>query len=67
MPIADFIKQTFEGELALRTRCVECERYTERREDYQGVSVAVRKPRSSDDADSGDEEDMKPDEGMEML
>uniref|UniRef100_A0A3Q3VLA4 Ubiquitin carboxyl-terminal hydrolase n=1 Tax=Mola mola TaxID=94237 RepID=A0A3Q3VLA4_MOLML len=31
----------FQGQLVLRTRCLECESFTERREDFQDISVPV--------------------------
>ena len=44
--------------MALRTRCLECENFTERKEDYQDVSVPVRKEREKGD-DSDQEDDDK--------
>ncbi|XP_076871004.1 ubiquitin carboxyl-terminal hydrolase 1 isoform X2 [Brachyhypopomus gauderio] len=38
----DMLKQLFQGQLVLRTRCLECECYTERREDFQDISVPVQ-------------------------
>ena len=46
--------------MALRTRCLECERFTERREDYLDISVAVRQPQ----ADNEDEDDRDEEEGQ---
>uniref|UniRef100_A0A8C3G1F8 Ubiquitin carboxyl-terminal hydrolase n=1 Tax=Cyclopterus lumpus TaxID=8103 RepID=A0A8C3G1F8_CYCLU len=41
----------FQGQLVLRTRCLECESFTERREDFQDISVPVLddEPSSPDD------------------
>uniref|UniRef100_A0AAY4CQD5 Ubiquitin carboxyl-terminal hydrolase n=1 Tax=Denticeps clupeoides TaxID=299321 RepID=A0AAY4CQD5_9TELE len=38
----DMLKHLFQGQLVLRTRCLECECYTERREDFQDISVPVQ-------------------------
>ncbi|XP_061093886.1 ubiquitin carboxyl-terminal hydrolase 1 [Conger conger] len=38
----DLMERMFQGQLVLRTRCLECERYTERREDFQNISVPVQ-------------------------
>ncbi|XP_066520735.1 ubiquitin carboxyl-terminal hydrolase 1 [Hoplias malabaricus] len=38
----DMLKRLFQGQLVLRTRCLECECYTERREDFQDISVPVQ-------------------------
>uniref|UniRef100_A0A8C1G6T4 Ubiquitin carboxyl-terminal hydrolase n=1 Tax=Cyprinus carpio TaxID=7962 RepID=A0A8C1G6T4_CYPCA len=35
----DVLKWMFQGQLVLRTRCLECECFTERREDFQDISV----------------------------
>ncbi|XP_030647006.1 LOW QUALITY PROTEIN: ubiquitin carboxyl-terminal hydrolase 1 [Chanos chanos] len=49
----DELKQLFRGQLVLRTRCLECECYTERREDFQDISVPVQEDeRSSTDLGS---------------
>ncbi|XP_041791396.1 ubiquitin carboxyl-terminal hydrolase 1 isoform X2 [Chelmon rostratus] len=47
----DLMKHLFQGQLVLRTRCLECESFTERREDFQDISVPVLddQPSSSDD------------------
>ncbi|KAJ8277903.1 hypothetical protein GJAV_G00081490 [Gymnothorax javanicus] len=38
----DLMERLFQGELVLRTRCLECEHYSERREDFQNISVPVQ-------------------------
>ncbi|KAJ8392541.1 hypothetical protein AAFF_G00074190 [Aldrovandia affinis] len=38
----DLMERMFQGQLVLRTRCLECECYTERREDFQDISVPVQ-------------------------
>ncbi|KAM9763145.1 ubiquitin carboxyl-terminal hydrolase 1 [Menidia menidia] len=45
------MEQLFQGQLVLRTRCLECETFTERREDFQDISVPVLddQPDSPDD------------------
>ncbi|KAK1896577.1 Ubiquitin carboxyl-terminal hydrolase 1 [Dissostichus eleginoides] len=47
----DLMEQLFQGCLVLRTRCLECESFTERREDFQDISVPVldEEPSSPDD------------------
>lgn len=37
----DLMESLFQGQLVLRTRCLECESFTERREDFQDISVPV--------------------------
>ena len=44
----NLIQGLFQGALVLRTRCNECESYTERREEFQDISLPVRGlPRST--------------------
>ncbi|KAL4635010.1 ubiquitin carboxyl-terminal hydrolase 1-like [Arapaima gigas] len=38
----NLMESMFQGQLVLRTRCLECECYTERREDFQDISVPVQ-------------------------
>ncbi|XP_047444237.1 ubiquitin carboxyl-terminal hydrolase 1 [Mugil cephalus] len=47
----DLMEHLFQGQLVLRTRCLECESFTERREDFQDISVPVLddQPSSPDD------------------
>ncbi|XP_044054356.1 ubiquitin carboxyl-terminal hydrolase 1 isoform X1 [Siniperca chuatsi] len=47
----DLMERLFQGQLVLRTRCLECESFTERREDFQDISVPVLddEPSSPDD------------------
>lgn len=47
----------FQGQLVLRTRCLECESFTERREDFQDISVPVLDdtPSSPDDLSEGED------------
>lgn len=51
----DLTKHLFQGQLVLRTRCLECESFTERREDFQDISVPVLddQPSSPDDLSEG--------------
>ena len=46
--------------MALRTKCLECECYTERKEDYQDISMPIKKKKKT--AESDDEDD-EPQEG----
>ncbi|XP_061739671.1 ubiquitin carboxyl-terminal hydrolase 1 isoform X2 [Nerophis ophidion] len=50
----DLLERLFQGQLVLRTRCLECESFTERREDFQDISVPVldEQPSSPDDLSS---------------
>ncbi|XP_054836247.1 ubiquitin carboxyl-terminal hydrolase 1 [Eublepharis macularius] len=43
MAIFNLVEKLFQGQLVLRTRCLECECFTERREDFQDISVPVQK------------------------
>ncbi|XP_019954076.2 ubiquitin carboxyl-terminal hydrolase 1 isoform X1 [Paralichthys olivaceus] len=47
----DLLERLFQGQLVLRTRCLECESFTERREDFHDISVPVldEQPSSPDD------------------
>ncbi|XP_053549626.1 ubiquitin carboxyl-terminal hydrolase 1 [Bombina bombina] len=38
----DLVEKLFQGQLVLRTRCLECECFTERRENFQDISVPVQ-------------------------
>ncbi|XP_053325513.1 ubiquitin carboxyl-terminal hydrolase 1 isoform X2 [Spea bombifrons] len=38
----ELVEKLFQGQLVLRTRCLECESFTERREDFQDISVPVQ-------------------------
>lgn len=53
----DLMERMFQGRLVLRTRCLECESFTERREDFQDISVPVLddQPSSPDDLSEGEE------------
>lgn len=50
------MERLFQGQLVLRTRCLECESFTERREDFQDISVPVLddQPSSPDDLSEGE-------------
>ncbi|XP_012733452.2 ubiquitin carboxyl-terminal hydrolase 1 [Fundulus heteroclitus] len=39
--VLGLMEKLFQGRLVLRTRCLECESFTERREDFQDISVPV--------------------------
>ncbi|XP_072037139.1 LOW QUALITY PROTEIN: ubiquitin carboxyl-terminal hydrolase 1-like [Amphiura filiformis] len=51
------VEKMFQGSLVLRTRCMECEGFTERREEFQDISVPVQK---MDKVAESDEEDQLP-------
>lgn len=50
------MERLFQGQLVLRTRCLECESFTERREDFQDISVPVldEQPSSPEDLSEGE-------------
>ncbi|KAL1022795.1 hypothetical protein UPYG_G00032430 [Umbra pygmaea] len=57
----DLMERLFQGRLVLRTRCLECECYTERREDFQDISVPVQEDEPcSPDSSSEVSPDPKP-------
>ncbi|XP_072540388.1 ubiquitin carboxyl-terminal hydrolase 1 [Salminus brasiliensis] len=59
----DVLKQLFQGQLVLRTRCLECECYTERREDFQDISVPVQEEETNcSDSSSEISPDPKPEQ-----
>ncbi|KAF7244283.1 Ubiquitin carboxyl-terminal hydrolase 1 [Varanus komodoensis] len=43
LAVSSLVERLFQGQLVLRTRCLECECFTERREDFQDISVPVQK------------------------
>ena len=55
--VADYIEDLFQGSMALRTRCLECEGFTERKEAYQDIGVPVRNERRDDDEEDSDSEE----------
>uniref|UniRef100_A0A7M4EGJ8 Ubiquitin carboxyl-terminal hydrolase n=1 Tax=Crocodylus porosus TaxID=8502 RepID=A0A7M4EGJ8_CROPO len=42
LAVYELVEKLFQGKLVLRTRCLECECFTERREDFQDISVPVQ-------------------------
>ncbi|XP_066125122.1 ubiquitin carboxyl-terminal hydrolase 1 isoform X1 [Saccopteryx bilineata] len=48
----ELVEKLFQGQLVLRTRCLECESLTERREDFQDISVPVQEDELSKVEDS---------------
>lgn len=52
----DVLKWMFQGQLVLRTRCLECECFTERREDFQDISVPVQEDETSSPDSSSESE-----------
>ncbi|XP_075037894.1 ubiquitin carboxyl-terminal hydrolase 1 [Mixophyes fleayi] len=59
----DLVEKLFQGQLVLRTRCLECECFTERREDFQDISVPVQE---NDPPRLEDSSDISPDPRMEI-
>ncbi|KAG8437102.1 hypothetical protein GDO86_007979 [Hymenochirus boettgeri] len=58
----DLVERLFQGKLVLRTRCLECECFTMRQEDFQDISVPVQENEQSKVEDSSD---ISPDPRME--
>ncbi|XP_050405156.1 ubiquitin carboxyl-terminal hydrolase 1 [Patella vulgata] len=50
----DFVEKLFQGTMMLKTKCMECEFAKERQEDFQDVSVPLR--REKEDVDSDEDE-----------
>ncbi|KAM9324126.1 LOW QUALITY PROTEIN: ubiquitin carboxyl-terminal hydrolase 1 [Gastrophryne carolinensis] len=59
----DLVEKLFQGQLVLRTRCLECECFTERREDFQDISVPVQE---NEPLKLEDSSDVSPDPRMEI-
>nr|XP_003220186.1 PREDICTED: ubiquitin carboxyl-terminal hydrolase 1 isoform X1 [Anolis carolinensis]XP_008107548.1 PREDICTED: ubiquitin carboxyl-terminal hydrolase 1 isoform X1 [Anolis carolinensis] len=59
----DLVERLFQGQLVLRTRCLECECFTERREDFQDISVPVQKDELSKVEDNSE---ISPEPKMEV-
>ncbi|XP_063056677.1 ubiquitin carboxyl-terminal hydrolase 1 isoform X2 [Engraulis encrasicolus] len=62
----DVLKSLFQGQLVLRTRCLECECFTERREDFQDISVPVQEDEQTP-RDSGSEISPEPKPELKTL
>lgn len=62
----DLMTRLFQGQLVLRTRCLECESFTERREDFQDISVPVLDdtPSSPDSLSEGEHLAKSPNESV---
>ncbi|XP_004629304.1 ubiquitin carboxyl-terminal hydrolase 1-like [Octodon degus] len=50
----ELVEKLFQGQRVLRTRCLECESLTERREDFQDISVPVQEDELSKVEDSSE-------------
>lgn len=59
----ELVEKLFQGQLVLRTRCLECECFTERREDFQDISVPVQE---NDPPRPEDSSDVSPDPRLEI-
>ncbi|XP_072275493.1 ubiquitin carboxyl-terminal hydrolase 1 [Pyxicephalus adspersus] len=59
----ELVEKLFQGQLVLRTRCLECECFTERREDFQDISVPVQE---NDSPKPVENSDISPDPRMEI-
>ncbi|PWA21114.1 hypothetical protein CCH79_00009458 [Gambusia affinis] len=59
--VLGLMEKLFQGRLVLRTRCLECESFTERREDFQDISVPVLddQPASPEDPSEDPKPEMK--------
>ena len=50
----NIIEKLFQGTMMMRTKCLECERCTERKENFQDVSVPLKADGNADsDSDTG--------------
>ncbi|ESO85682.1 hypothetical protein LOTGIDRAFT_155173 [Lottia gigantea] len=47
----DFVERLFQGTMMLRTKCIECEFSRERKEDFQDVSVPLRREKEEVESD----------------
>uniref|UniRef100_A0A8B9PWU9 Ubiquitin carboxyl-terminal hydrolase n=1 Tax=Apteryx owenii TaxID=8824 RepID=A0A8B9PWU9_APTOW len=54
LAIFELVEKLFQGQLVLRTRCLECECFTERREDFQDISVPVQEDELSKTEESSE-------------
>lgn len=54
----ELVEKLFQGQLVLRTRCLECESLTERREDFQDISVPVQEDELSKVEESSESKQM---------
>lgn len=59
----ELVEKLFQGQLVLRTRCLECECFTERREDFQDISVPVQE---NDPPKVEENSDISPDSRLEI-
>lgn len=59
----ELVEKLFQGQLVLRTRCLECECFTERREDFQDISVPVQE---NDPPRPENSSDVSPDPRLEI-
>ncbi|NXI58018.1 UBP1 hydrolase, partial [Chloroceryle aenea] len=54
LAVYELVEKLFQGQLVLRTRCLECECFTERREDFQDISVPVQEDELSKSEESSE-------------
>ncbi|NXS56776.1 UBP1 hydrolase, partial [Brachypteracias leptosomus] len=54
LAVYELVEKLFQGQLVLRTRCLECECFTERREDFQDISVPVQEDELSKTEESSE-------------
>ncbi|NXP46503.1 UBP1 hydrolase, partial [Heliornis fulica] len=54
LAVLELVEKLFQGQLVLRTRCLECECFTERREDFQDISVPVQEDELSKTEESSE-------------
>ncbi|NXF99979.1 UBP1 hydrolase, partial [Sakesphorus luctuosus] len=54
LAVFELVEKLFQGQLVLRTRCLECECFTERREDFQDISVPVQEDELSKPEESSE-------------
>ena len=55
--VTDCVERLFQGTMAHRTKCLECESYNERKEEYQDISVPVKKDSKERHKEESDDEE----------
>ncbi|POI26878.1 hypothetical protein CIB84_009372 [Bambusicola thoracicus] len=67
LAVFELVEKLFQGQLVLRTRCLECECFTERREDFQDISVPVQEDELSKTEESSESTELAVFELVEKL
>lgn len=64
LAVFELVEKLFQGQLVLRTRCLECECFTERREDFQDISVPVQEDELSKSEESSESKSFPQKKGL---